>query len=219
MNAALYVTGAPKKLQYSSLRLIHHLSSLLNRRPFFSEFEVWGKAKPCAEVSKKALVTKHVQKSKDKVHVDGEFFRKLWRILKILVPRPFCGEVFYLLLVAVALISRTYADLYMINKSTRIEATIISRNQLQFIMDLVQYILALPAISVTNTILKFALSELKLRFRERLTKHLYGQYLKGFTFYKMSNLDNRIQNADQLLTQDVDKFCEGVVELYSNLTK
>ncbi|KHJ76122.1 hypothetical protein OESDEN_24259 [Oesophagostomum dentatum] len=43
--------------------------------------------------------------------------------------------------------------------------------------------------------------------------------MKGFTFYKMSNLDNRIQNADQLLTQDVDKFCEGLVELYSNLTK
>lgn len=35
----------------------------------------------------------------------------------------------------------------------------------------------------------------------------------------MSNLDNRIQNADQLLTQDVEKFCEGLVELYSNLTK
>lgn len=41
----------------------------------------------------------------------------------------------------------------------------------------------------------------------------------GFTFYKMSNLDNRIANADQLLTQDVDRFCEGLVELYSNLSK
>ena len=35
----------------------------------------------------------------------------------------------------------------------------------------------------------------------------------------MSNLDNRIANADQLLTQDVDRFCEGIVELYSNLSK
>lgn len=35
----------------------------------------------------------------------------------------------------------------------------------------------------------------------------------------MSNLDTRIQNADQLLTQDVDRFCDGIVELYSNLSK
>lgn len=35
----------------------------------------------------------------------------------------------------------------------------------------------------------------------------------------MANLDNRIANADQLLTQDVEKFCESIVEVYSNLTK
>lgn len=35
----------------------------------------------------------------------------------------------------------------------------------------------------------------------------------------MNNLDNRIANADQLLTQDVDKFCDSVAELYSNLSK
>ena len=42
---------------------------------------------------------------------------------------------------------------------------------------------------------------------------------RGFTFYKMTNLDNRISNADQLLTQDVEKFCDSVAELYSNLSK
>jgi ATP-binding cassette subfamily D (ALD) protein 3 len=39
---------------------------------------------------------------------------------------------------------------------------------------------------------QFSLSELKLRFRERLTQHFYKQYLNGFTFYKMANLDNRV---------------------------
>ncbi|KAK5978370.1 ATP-binding cassette sub-family D member 3, partial [Trichostrongylus colubriformis] len=127
--------------------------------------------------------------------------------------------MFYMLLVAVSLLCRTYADVYMIITATGIEASIISRDMLQFLLRVVQYGMAMPAISVTNATLKFGINELKLRFRERLTKHLYSQYLKGFTFYKMSNLDNRIQNADQLLTQDVDKFCDGLVELYSNLTK
>lgn len=42
---------------------------------------------------------------------------------------------------------------------------------------------------------------------------------RGFTFYKMSNLDNRISNADQLLTNDIDKFCESVTDFYSNASK
>ncbi|CAG9138418.1 unnamed protein product, partial [Plutella xylostella] len=42
---------------------------------------------------------------------------------------------------------------------------------------------------------------------------------RGFTYYQVTNLDNRISNADQLLTTDVEKFCETVVDLYSNISK
>lgn len=95
---------------------------------------------------------------------------------------------------------------------------------------------------------QWSLGELKLRLRTRLTHHLYEEYLKlvhwrvyshqiscvffifaviyslcyfyrGFTYYKMSNLDNRIANPDQLLTTDVDKFCDMFTDLYSNISK
>lgn len=42
---------------------------------------------------------------------------------------------------------------------------------------------------------------------------------RGYTYYKMCNLDNRIANADQILTTDIDKFCESTVDLYSNTCK
>lgn len=42
---------------------------------------------------------------------------------------------------------------------------------------------------------------------------------RNLTYYKMNNLDNRIANADQLLTQDVEKFCNTLTDLYSNLSK
>jgi len=48
---------------------------------------------------------------------------------------------------------------------------------------------------------------------------LYKKYLQGFTYYKISNLDNRITNPDQLLTQDVDRFCQSLSDLYSNISK
>jgi ATP-binding cassette subfamily D (ALD) long-chain fatty acid import protein len=39
------------------------------------------------------------------------------------------------------------------------------------------------------------------------------------TFYTLSALDDRIANADQLITVDVAKFSNSLAELYSNLAK
>uniref|UniRef100_A0A8C0PYJ0 ATP binding cassette subfamily D member 3 n=1 Tax=Canis lupus familiaris TaxID=9615 RepID=A0A8C0PYJ0_CANLF len=100
---------------------------------------------------------------KERAVVDKVFFLRLTRILKIMVPRTFCKETGYLVLIAVMLVSRTYCDVWMIQNGTLIE--------------------------------------------------------RAFTYYKMGNLDNRIANPDQLLTQDVEKFCNSVVDLYSNLSK
>ncbi|XP_065176362.1 ATP-binding cassette sub-family D member 3-like [Sycon ciliatum] len=155
----------------------------------------------------------------EKAAVDGVFFKRILRILKILVPRWFCAEAGYLGLVAAALIARTYCDVWMISNGTAIEASIIGRNLDLFKKNIFHFITAMPMIAIINTSLKFGLNELKLRFRSRLTRHLYQQYLQGFTYYKMSNLDNRIANADQLLTQDVEKFCNSIAELYSNVIK
>uniref|UniRef100_A0A8D0AL76 ATP-binding cassette, sub-family D (ALD), member 3a n=1 Tax=Sander lucioperca TaxID=283035 RepID=A0A8D0AL76_SANLU len=125
----------------------------------------------------------------------------------------------YLILIAAMLVARTYCDVWMIQNGTMIESAIIGRSTKDFKAYLFSFIKFMPLIALVNNFLKLGLYELKLRFRERLTKHLYDQYLEGFTYYKMGNLDNRIANADQLLTQDVEKFCNSVVDLYSNLSK
>ena len=39
------------------------------------------------------------------------------------------------------------------------------------------------------------------------------------TFYALGNLDDRIKNADQLITADVSKFSNSLAELYSNIAK
>ncbi|KAK9528044.1 hypothetical protein VZT92_014545 [Zoarces viviparus] len=156
---------------------------------------------------------------KDRAAVDKDFFRRIFQILGIMVPQVFCKETGYLVLIAAMLVTRTYCDVWMIQNGTMIESAIIGRSPKDFKAYLFSFIKFMPLIALVNNFLKFGLYELKLRFRERLTKHLYDQYLQGFTYYKMGNLDNRIANADQLLTQDVEKFCNSVVDLYSNLSK
>ncbi|KAF3703442.1 ATP-binding cassette sub-family D member 3 68 kDa peroxisomal membrane protein [Channa argus] len=156
---------------------------------------------------------------KDRAAVDKVFFLRIIRILRLMVPRVFCMETGCLILIAAMLVARTYCDVWMIQNGTMIESAIIGRSTKDFKTFLFSFIKFMPIIALVNNFLKLGLNELKLRFRERLTKSLYDQYLEGFTYYKMGNLDNRIANADQLLTQDVEKFCNSVVDLYSNLSK
>ncbi|CAG8529904.1 9417_t:CDS:10 [Dentiscutata erythropus] len=73
--------------------------------------------------------------------------------------------------------------------------------------------------SIYISLLCLTISALSLAFRVRLTKYANQKYLKDIVFYKISNLDNRIQNADQLLTQDIDKFAENLSHLYSDIAK
>ncbi|XP_065265445.1 ATP-binding cassette sub-family D member 3 isoform X3 [Emys orbicularis] len=176
-------------------------------------------AKHSKKNEKPTLQNNEKEAKKERAVVDRVFVARICRILKIMVPRTFCKETGYLILIAVMLIVRTYCDIWMIQNGTVIESAIIGRSRKDFKKYLFNFIAAMPAISLVNNFLKYGLNELKLCFRVRLTKYLYEEYLQAYTYYKMGNLDNRIANPDQLLTQDVEKFCNSVVDLYSNLSK
>lgn len=159
------------------------------------------------------------EKKKEKVAVDGVFFNRLRRLLPILVPGFVSAEFGFTLLVASMLVARTLCDLWMISNTTEIESLIISRNAKEFPKGIFRLLIAMLPIAVVNCLLKYGLQEMALRFRTRLTRHLYKKYLQGFTYYKVSNLDNRISNPDHLLTQDLEKFCQSITDLYSNVSK
>ncbi|CAH2015661.1 unnamed protein product [Acanthoscelides obtectus] len=157
--------------------------------------------------------------NKTKATVDRKFFIELKQLLNIAVPgwsSPECGLFF---LIALSLVSRSMCDLWLIDKGTKIESSIISMDKQLFKKRLLNFLLAIPVISVVNNVLKYSIGALKIQLRTNMTRKLYDEYLKNFTYYRMSNLDNRIQNADQLLTTDIDKFCEGVTDLYCNTAK
>lgn len=136
-----------------------------------------------------------------------------------MIPSPLSLELGYMLLVAVMMIIRTYCDVWMISNSTSIERSIITRDFKSFKHFVLRFVSLMLPISVVNQLLKYSLDEMHLRFRTRLTNHMYKNYLKGYTYYRISNLDNRIANPDQLLTQDIDRFCRSVTDLYSNTSK
>uniref|UniRef100_A0A674CQP8 ATP-binding cassette, sub-family D (ALD), member 3b n=1 Tax=Salmo trutta TaxID=8032 RepID=A0A674CQP8_SALTR len=160
----------------------------------------WGKRSSELQLSKDA--------KQEKTVVDKVFFARVMKIVKIMVP-----GVFYV----TQYISHSLVFAYF--WSSICLYAIIGRSTKDFKRFLFNFIKVMPFISLVNNFLKLGLNELKLCCRVRLTKHLYDEYLQGYTYYKIGNLDNRIGNPDQLLTQDVERFCNSVVDLYSNVSK
>nr|CCA16613.1 ATPbinding Cassette (ABC) Superfamily putative [Albugo laibachii Nc14] len=74
-------------------------------------------------------------------------------------------------------------------------------------------------VSCVNCLLKYGHTDLVLRFRNRLTRFLYAKYLNQYSFYKVTNLDIRLKNVDQVMTVDVERFASSVVHLYGNICK
>ncbi|CEG49463.1 atp-binding cassette sub-family d member 3 [Plasmopara halstedii] len=178
-----------------------------------------GQKKANASISIDSEFITKKQGSRETVAVNKEFYQRFLRLFKVIVPGPFTAEVAFAALVAVMLMARTSFDIVVLQTFSAIESAIISRSQKDLMCHLRRFVAIMLPMSCVNSLLKYGHTELSLRFRTRLTRHLYEQYVKGFVYYKVSNLDNRISNADQLLTVDVERFSNSVADLYSNMSK
>lgn len=123
----------------------------------------------------KFFARREAPKGKDRVGVDAAFLKRLRALLGIVVPGLFTPETAYAATVAVAMVARTLCDLWVLRTSTAIETVIIGRDANAFFSLLSRFVLGSLPIAIVNNLLKYSLTELAIRFRERLTTHLFQQ--------------------------------------------
>jgi ATP-binding cassette, subfamily D (ALD), peroxisomal long-chain fatty acid import protein len=154
-----------------------------------------------------------------KVELDREFFRNLFRLLRIVIPGWKSPEMRLLISHSFFLVVRTLLSLYVAELDGKLVSSLVRGKGRDFLVGIVWWmIVAVPA-TFTNSMLSYHQCKLALQYRSRLTNYIHDKYLSNMTFYGISALDDRIKNADQLITVDVSKFSNSLAELYSNLAK
>ncbi|WFD36483.1 ATP-binding cassette long-chain fatty acid transporter pxa2 [Malassezia cuniculi] len=154
---------------------------------------------------------------KDRVEVNGVFFNRLRTLLHIIIPGWRSREMFLLIAFSAILVARTFLSLKVADLEGSIVSALVRGNKRSFFMNIGLWMgIAVPAV-FTNSMISFLSNSMSLAFRERLTKYIQRQYLSNLMFYKLSNLDDRIRNADQLIVEDVNKFSRALSTLYGNI--
>ncbi|KAJ2552466.1 ATP-binding cassette long-chain fatty acid transporter pxa2 [Coemansia sp. RSA 1933] len=141
------------------------------------------------------------------------------RLVPIVIPGLFTKEAAMLATHTVLLVVRTFLSVAVASLDGRIVSSLVRLRGREFLQGIAKWMaMAVPA-TLTNSLLTYLQSVLAIQFRQNLTEHVHGKYLKNNTYYSIGNLDDRIKNADQLIAVDIMKFSNSLSELYSNLAK
>ncbi|KAF8268954.1 ABC transporter transmembrane region 2-domain-containing protein [Lactarius quietus] len=161
-----------------------------------------------------------------KVAVDAVFYQRLARILRLVIPGLRSKEALLLLTHTSLLIFRTAISLYVAALDGKIVASLVRAQTVPFLLNIIRWLLvAIPA-TWTNSWLSYIQNKLAIAYRTRLTEEVLTQYLgnqqggpEGKVYYKLSNLDDRVKNPDQMITHDIQKFSNNLAAIYANLAK
>jgi len=159
------------------------------------------------------------KKNSSKGEVNREFFLRLKELFALMVPKLWSRESLLLTLQAFFLFARTLVSIYIARLDGFIVKSLVSAEKTKFLWGLVYWCMIACPSTYINSMIRYLQSKIAIAFRTRLTSHVHNRYLDGNNFYSVLNLDSRLDNADQLITQDVNKFCDSVSALYSNLAK
>ena len=152
--------------------------------------------------------------------VDRLFLRRLLRIIRVCFPRLIGKETATLGFLSALLVGRTFLSVEIAGRMGAAAKALVSASWPNFVGAVAKIALVSIPASFVNSYLRSITSMMSLRFRRNIVRHIHTKYLSDLTFYKAANLgSHRIDQADQRITQDIDRFCSALSELFTSTFK
>lgn len=159
-------------------------------------------------------------KDQGKITLNKGFLKQLRALFNILIPNLTDKTVGLLILHTIFLLFRTGLSVYIAEIDGLIVRDLVNNKPKEFFKGIgLWFAIAIPA-TYTNSMIRYLQSKLSIAFRSRLVNYCQSLYLdENMSFYKLLNLDRRIEGPDQYITSDIAKFSESLSGLYSSLGK
>eukprot|EP00189_Rhodosorus_marinus_P013446 CAMPEP_0184742240 /NCGR_PEP_ID=MMETSP0315-20130426/5233_1 /TAXON_ID=101924 /ORGANISM="Rhodosorus marinus, Strain UTEX LB 2760" /LENGTH=677 /DNA_ID=CAMNT_0027212991 /DNA_START=189 /DNA_END=2222 /DNA_ORIENTATION=- len=151
---------------------------------------------------------------KDTPKIDGQFADRLKEILQICVPSIGSREGLIILAQSLCLLFRTLLTDLMAKVEGQCAESVTTMNWAGFGRALVKFAIISAPASIVNAALKMFQALMGLSFRWRLSHFLNTKYMTNRAYYR-ANVLSGLTNADQRITEDVEKFCTVFAELFS----
>lgn len=213
------------ELSHRALELIYYLTENRTRKistvlVCSASFFILGKFMKSSNIKidpSEILVKKDDKKTKG--NVDKNFLKNLSRLLKVCIPKLVGRENLSMSVLVISLVGRTFLSIYMAEITSNIVKNIVKKDLTEFLTNiLILGGLSLPG-AVINSMIDYMQKELGLYFRENLCNDFQDKMLENMSYYKITNLDSRIKNPDQIFTSDIEKFSSSLASLFVNFTK
>lgn len=140
-------------------------------------------------------------------------------MFKILVPTVLDKQGAQLLAVAILVLSRTWISDRIASLNGTTVKYVLEQDKAAFIKLIGVSVLQSAASSFVAPSLRHLTALLALGWRIRLTKHLLRNYLRGNAYYKVFHTSRANVDADQRLTQDLEKLTTDLSGLVTGMVK
>eukprot|EP01130_Rhizamoeba_saxonica_P001286 TRINITY_DN11166_c0_g1_i1.p1 TRINITY_DN11166_c0_g1~~TRINITY_DN11166_c0_g1_i1.p1 ORF type:complete len:633 (+),score=115.90 TRINITY_DN11166_c0_g1_i1:67-1965(+) len=175
------------------------------------------------------LYSKNTKKNPKVVHksrgrkpgsIDNEFLQRLKFVVKTALPSLICRESANILLLTLVLFGRTWMTLYISNNMGLSIKHLCNRDWEQLRQSITAFVFMTIPAALLNGLLKFLTQSLSVNIREKVTLMVHDMYMKDMNYYRANKVGEQIlENGDQLIAEDVEKFSSTLSEVYSNLLK
>lgn len=150
--------------------------------------------------------------------LDKAFLQQLRFLLGIVLPGVRSKEFLLLALHTGFLVSRTFLSIYVALLDGLIVKSLVDRNGIEFSKAMLKWLLVAVPATYVNAMIRYFENKLSIAFRTKLSNYCYDLYMNHEAYYRVINLDSRLSNADQCLTEDILKFCSNLSHPHSQLS-